>query len=360
MNSKSTHRCSEHIRSNIFSNTDDVFSLYGKKEPLYTGKQYIKNILLGEINISDEITRYNELNDTDGYKINTIYDYHNTEHISKENLYNLYRFYCQKNCKRYQAYNKFCSDIKLSMSERRISLNNGLRIRAITLPKVNVLKKKDEGSVTNESIYSNADVITLPLDISEEQNTQEYEVEKCVSEDNIKIYTYARISSSTQAHGYSLNIQKTECENWIDEHYPHIISQHYEDIGSGRDISKLPNLNSLMSKIKPNDIIVFTDVDRFSRNTHLGMIYIRSLLFQKVTLVFVRNDITLTHESTLDELEEVESLIDKAQHESNQISKRIKGYYNYNKCKKTEKFNKELESKITSIVRDMICSYYKH
>lgn len=82
----------------------------------------------------------------------------------------------------------------------------------------------------------------------------------------MRVALYARVSTQEQAqHGLSIGAQLAALEDWA---RPHIIVGEYVDAGvSGQSpISKRPELQRLLRDLDKIDLVVFTKLDRWTRN----------------------------------------------------------------------------------------------
>ena len=82
----------------------------------------------------------------------------------------------------------------------------------------------------------------------------------------MRVAIYARVSTQEQAtHGLSIGAQLAALEEWAK---PHIIVGEYVDAGvSGQSpISKRPELQRLLRDLDKIDLVVFTKLDRWTRN----------------------------------------------------------------------------------------------
>lgn len=91
------------------------------------------------------------------------------------------------------------------------------------------------------------------------------------------IYGYTRVSTRKQLEGNSLIVQKNE----ILEKYSSatIIEEQY----TGTKLNR-PLFNELLNKLKPNDILVVSKLDRFARNTVEGIKVVEQLFKKKIAI----------------------------------------------------------------------------
>lgn len=91
------------------------------------------------------------------------------------------------------------------------------------------------------------------------------------------IYGYARVSSKGQLDNNSLEQQETEILTKYDS--ANIIKEQFTGTTTDR-----PLFNELIEKLKPNDILVVTKLDRLARNTEEGIHLIKELFKKKVSV----------------------------------------------------------------------------
>lgn len=91
------------------------------------------------------------------------------------------------------------------------------------------------------------------------------------------IYGYTRVSTRKQLEGNSLVAQKKE----ILEKYSSavIIEEQY----TGAKLNR-PLFNKLLKKLRPNDILVVSKLDRFARNTVEGIKVVEQLFKKKIAI----------------------------------------------------------------------------
>lgn len=91
------------------------------------------------------------------------------------------------------------------------------------------------------------------------------------------IYGYTRVSTKKQVIGYGLEVQKNE----ILSKYPSAIIVEEQYTGTKVD---RPIFNDLLNKLKANDILVVSKLDRFARNTVEGIKVVEQLFKKKVAI----------------------------------------------------------------------------
>lgn len=91
------------------------------------------------------------------------------------------------------------------------------------------------------------------------------------------IYGYTRVSTKKQVEGYGLEVQKND----ILSKYPSAIIIEEQYTGTKLD---RPIFNELMEKLKADDILVVSKLDRFARNTVEGIKVVEQLFLKKVAI----------------------------------------------------------------------------
>jgi DNA invertase Pin-like site-specific DNA recombinase len=91
------------------------------------------------------------------------------------------------------------------------------------------------------------------------------------------IYGYTRVSTKKQLEGHGSEAQK----NTILSKYPtaRILDEQY----TGTKIDR-PVFNNILYKLKSNDILVVSKLDRFARNTVEGIKVVEQLFEKKVAI----------------------------------------------------------------------------
>ena len=83
-------------------------------------------------------------------------------------------------------------------------------------------------------------------------------------------YIYCRISSKTDSN--TLNNQLYFCQNYCKTNkIP--IKQIFQETKSGRNMSNLSSLTTLTNNMSKGDILLFSNIDRFSRNVKQALIF---------------------------------------------------------------------------------------
>ena len=91
------------------------------------------------------------------------------------------------------------------------------------------------------------------------------------------IYGYTRVSTRKQLDGYGLEVQKQE----ILKKYSSALI--IEERFTGTKVNR-PKFNRLLKKLKANDILVVSKLDRFARNTVEGIKVVERLFIKKVAI----------------------------------------------------------------------------
>ena len=91
------------------------------------------------------------------------------------------------------------------------------------------------------------------------------------------IFGYTRVSTKKQLDGYGLDVQKKE----ILSKYPDAII--YEEQYTGTKLDR-PVFTKLISRLRENDILVVSRLDRFARNTVEGLKVVEELFKRKISI----------------------------------------------------------------------------
>lgn len=130
---------------------------------------------------------------------------------------------------------------------------------------------------------------------------------------------YSRISTQNQTSGYSLETQNNICSNYAKNNNLNILN-YYSDIGSGRYMSKLTQLNNLINE-NNNVKLLVCNLDRFSRNLEHACKYIFNLEKKKIILYSIEQDVSNENISSTRLLK---SYINDSEFESKLIGGRVK------------------------------------
>lgn len=98
----------------------------------------------------------------------------------------------------------------------------------------------------------------------------------------MNLYAYPRVSSEAQADGTSLETQLENCEKYARETYGLAIPKENVYIEPGRTGANLdrPQLQALLRRVGPGDVIIVNTADRLTRNMD-GLFKVRSILQER-------------------------------------------------------------------------------
>src|SRR5215203_5810155 len=82
-----------------------------------------------------------------------------------------------------------------------------------------------------------------------------------------RVHVYTRVSSAAQEDGYSLDTQEQACRAWASERALPVASVAHE-VWSGGDRHR-PELDALLARLIPGDVLLSYDLDRLSRGGQL-------------------------------------------------------------------------------------------
>lgn len=135
---------------------------------------------------------------------------------------------------------------------------------------------------------------------------------------------YTRVSTTSQNSGtsISLTVQETICIKYAEEK-KFVVKQIYKEIHSA--YKKVPAILEYILR-KKNQIILITNVDRFSRNLEKGMCMVKTAIKNNNILHFINDNIIVRSEPDLCKLE---MHLRTAELESQLIGKRVKLSKNY-------------------------------
>ena len=83
------------------------------------------------------------------------------------------------------------------------------------------------------------------------------------------VCVYTRVSTRKQSteDKYGLSSQKELCKGYINKFYPSVNESYWEDIGSSyKNKLTLREMGNMIRKLKPNSLIVISEVTRLGRN----------------------------------------------------------------------------------------------
>ena len=103
-----------------------------------------------------------------------------------------------------------------------------------------------------------------------------------------RAHIYCRVSSAGQEDGYSLDTQEAACRRWCSEHGLAVASVAHE-VWSGADRHR-PELDALLTRILPGDVVLAFALDRLSRSQIDVAILIDHIESSGATLQLVTED----------------------------------------------------------------------
>lgn len=143
----------------------------------------------------------------------------------------------------------------------------------------------------------------------------------------LRIGGYARVSHEEQKkYGFSIEAQIEKIEKWCKEE-EHQLVNIYIDEGFTATNMKRPQLLNLLDNLKNLDAIVFTRLDRFSRNVLEANKMLELLQKHNVALISIEEDDIDT--STADGLFMFNLKVNLAEREAKKGSERIKDVFDY-------------------------------
>lgn len=143
----------------------------------------------------------------------------------------------------------------------------------------------------------------------------------------LKIGAYVRVSTDEQKkYGYSVQAQIEKISKWADEN-GHIIIDLFNDEGYTAGNMKRPALLEMLNRLKEFDVIVFTRLDRFSRNVLEANKMLEMLREHGVNLISIEEDDIDT--TTADGMFIFQLKVSLAERELKKTSERIKSVFEY-------------------------------
>lgn len=143
----------------------------------------------------------------------------------------------------------------------------------------------------------------------------------------LKIGGYARVSHEEQKKfGFSIKAQIEEIENWCKEN-DHNLIDIYVDEGYSASNMKRPNLQRMIEDLPKLDAIVFTRIDRLSRNVFEANKMLELFKTNKTDMIAIKEehiDTTTSNGMLMFNLK-----VTLAQHELDRGSERIKAVFEY-------------------------------
>jgi len=180
------------------------------------------------------------------------------------------------------------------------------------------------------------------------------------------LIAYRRISTQNQSNGHSLITQKKICDEYASNNNMNI-SNEYSDIGTGKNMKNLTNLNNLIDE-NNNCTLVVVNIDRFSRDLEQGLQYLKKLKSKEITLYSIEQNVS---SDNISGLRLVKSYINDSEFESKTIGLRVKkslitikkkgGYigglkYGYQRCRLNNipiKVKSSSEKKIIELIKNL-------
>ena len=135
------------------------------------------------------------------------------------------------------------------------------------------------------------------------------------------IFIYARVSKANEVSEIAtIDNQISQCSAFARNRYPSIKQEVFSEVCSARVFEKQKELNKLIKKISSNDILIFYNVSRFTRDSSEGITLLNSLNQKKVRIHSVfDNAIYPADRATF------RRLLVEANEESDKISDRVRG-----------------------------------
>lgn len=139
------------------------------------------------------------------------------------------------------------------------------------------------------------------------------------------IFIYARVSKANEVSEIAtIDNQISQCSAFARNRYPSIKQEVFSEVCSARVFEKQKELNKLIKKISSNDILIFYNVSRFTRDSSEGITLLNSLNQKKVRIHSVfDNAIYPADRATF------RRLLVEANEESDKISDRVRGALAY-------------------------------
>ena len=143
----------------------------------------------------------------------------------------------------------------------------------------------------------------------------------------LKIGGYARVSHEEQKKfGYSINAQVDEIKKWC-EHHNHQLVNLYIDEGYSAGNMNRPQLQQMLKDLRKLDAIVFTRLDRLTRNVFEANAILKQLTDNNVSMITISEDMIDTR--TANGLFIFNLKVNLAERELNLGSERIKAVFDY-------------------------------
>lgn len=158
---------------------------------------------------------------------------------------------------------------------------------------------------------------------------------------------FIRVSSKSQTDGVSLEAQLDNINRWAESNGITILKV-FTLVKSGRDLDSNPTFNEMMQFAQDNKengcVVVVNSVDRFGRNSIVGISHLHSLLRSGIHFCSVSENLYV-HSMRCPEIHMFTNLIQASHIESDRISARVRGAneylkargWNFGKCPITKK-----------------------
>lgn len=143
----------------------------------------------------------------------------------------------------------------------------------------------------------------------------------------LRVGGYPRVSKDEQKKfGFSIQAQVDKIENWCNENKYHLVDM-YSDEGYTAGNMKRPGLLRMLDDLDKLDVIVFTRLDRFSRNVLEANKMLEMLRKHNVNLISIEEDDIDT--TTADGMFIFQLKVSLAERELKKGSERIKSVFDY-------------------------------
>jgi DNA invertase Pin-like site-specific DNA recombinase len=157
----------------------------------------------------------------------------------------------------------------------------------------------------------------------------------------MRIFLYLRQSCKSTSQTFpikepSVDIQKAALTSFAQSNYPQVPIEVYQEVVSARDMTKQVALQSLSKSIEPNDILIFYDVSRLSRNIQHGVELLTMLHKKNVQIFSVSEGLSY---NDLSQKHIIHMTLCSAQHEVDKLAQRVKASILYRK-KQGSKFGR--------------------
>lgn len=144
---------------------------------------------------------------------------------------------------------------------------------------------------------------------------------------------YCRVSQAknyrhkTEPHELSLDVQEELCTHYCNTNN-YIIKDVIKEVCSARDMNRMEKLQDALQTIQCNETLMIADITRFSRNTLQGLQILESLNEKNVNIFAINNRCNY---NTTQDKHIFRQTLSNSEHESDQISDRVKRSLQYKK-----------------------------